>query len=202
MRQKKNMARSLCAALLILSVLLPRGLSHRARAAEGDYSDPWRYALSVEFGSLSFYYDHGVWDVNSMTYVATTADTSAAEGTVPGQPGWYGFDETANRIMVKNESPNQQPVEISLNFRRLTEAEAGGNGAPVVEGVEMSVRDAAASGWTGTAGSYTAVVSHNMEVTALIQLQGEPVVSGGGKYTSDQMLPVGIITLSIKSPRT
>lgn len=201
MHRKNNMIRSLCAVMLVFSMLLPRGLSTPARAVEGDAQDPWRYALSVEFGSLSFYYDHGVWDVNTMTYVASTTDNTAAESTTPGQPGWYGFDDTANKIMILNESPNRTSVDISLTFRSLTAAEAGENATDVVQGVSMTIKDAAGSGWTGAANSYEATAAYSTKVTALIQLHGEPRLSGGGRYTSDQMLPVGMLTLAIHSPR-
>ena len=96
MNNYKRIARSLCAVMLAFATLLPPPAVQADNIPTSD-----RYSLTVEFGSLSFYYDHGVWDPNLMNYVATTTDETAAKGTVNGYPGWYGFDGTANKIKVK-----------------------------------------------------------------------------------------------------
>ena len=58
------------------------------------------YALDIEFGSLSFTYDYGIWDVNDMRYEAVSTSINPAEGTVAGYPGWYGFDGKANKVTI------------------------------------------------------------------------------------------------------
>ena len=90
MRKYNRIARSLCAVMLAVSTLMPPPV---ARAVEPvDVATGKNvYSLTVEFGSLAFYYDHGIWDPNLMNYVASTSDDTAAEGTTQGFPGWYGF---------------------------------------------------------------------------------------------------------------
>ena len=65
----------------------------------------YRYVVNVEFGSMSFYYDWGRWDVDKLAYVSDSTSSSPAATTAAGAPGWYGFDGLSNRI--------------GLNYRRI-----------------------------------------------------------------------------------
>ncbi|MBQ2865766.1 MAG: hypothetical protein IJE90_04530 [Clostridia bacterium] len=186
MGRYNRIARSLCAvifALCFVSVL-------SVVRADNDPPVEDRFSLTVEFGSLAFYYDHGVWDPNLMNYVASSNDTSAAAGTTAGYPGWYGFDGTANAISVQNTSYDEMTINLSLSYSALND----------VTGVNMTVTDG--GGWSGSANNYTASLSQGQEATALIQLSGTPMY-GGKRYISENtMNPIGMIILKIESPLT
>ena len=185
MNRYNRIARSLCAvifALCFVSVL-------SVVRADNDPPEDDKYSLTVEFGSLSFYYDHGVWDPNLMNYVATSNDTSAAAGTTAGYPGWYGFDGTANKIKVTNTSYNDDmTINLSLSYSAL-------NG---VTNVAMKVTEG--GGWSGSENNYTASLSQGQEANALIQLSGTPMYDGKRYISENTMNPIGMIILKIESP--
>lgn len=199
MKRYNRIAKSLCAVILALALLLPMPVS-RADEAISD-----KYSLTVEFGSLAFYYDHGVWDPNLMNYVASSTDPTAAEGTTAGLPGWYGFDGTANKITVTNTSLEPMTVTLSLSFRALTE-EDGIDEDKIVSGVSMSVVNSTDTTpntkewkWSETFGRYETTLGQSDTAVALIHLQGMPTLPGGGRWISEnEMAPIGMLILKIE----
>lgn len=198
MKRYNRIAKSLCAVILALALLLPMPVSR----ADEVVSD--KYSLTVEFGSLSFYYDHGVWDPNLMNYVASSTDPTAAEGTTAGLPGWYGFDGTANKITVTNTSLEPMTVTLSLSFRPLTTGD-GITADKIVSGVSMSVVNPTAADtekWIAVSGSYEVALAQSDTAVALIHLQGMPTLPGGGRWISEnEMAPIGMLILKIKDWR-
>ena len=190
MFKNNRITRTLCAVMLAGAMLFPAGLSHPVSAAQ----DADVYSLDIEFGSLSFYYDYGTWNVNTMRYEADDNSADPANGTTLGFPGWYGFDGTANRIALKNGSVNGEAITVSLSYSNLT-------GANAVSGVSMSVPK-----WTDNGGIYTASVpaplmgsSEESIVEAFIHLSGEPVMNSGA-YESAILQPIGMLVVKIESP--
>lgn len=109
-----RITKSLCAVFLIFGICL-FAYPKTAFAAEistetpqteqnqdPDSKKPYRYLLEIEYGMLSFYYDWGVWDPDTCTYVAGNTSTDPAASTEKNQPGWYGFDGIANKISFLN----------------------------------------------------------------------------------------------------
>ena len=186
MSRYNRIARSLCAvifALCFVSVL-------SVVRANNDPPVNDVYSLTVEFGSLSFYYDHGVWDPNVMNYVASSNDTTAATDTIAGYPGWYGFDGTANKIKVTNTSNEDMTINLSLSYSAL-------NG---VTDVVMKVTEG--GGWSGSENNYTASLSQGQTANALIQLSGTPMYNDKLYISENTMNPIGMIILKIENPLT
>lgn len=202
MLHKNRITRSLCAVMLCAGLLLSGLLSVPAEAAPGDETPPIDvndvYAIDIEFGNLSFYYDYGVWDVNDMRYEASATSTNPASGTVAGYPGWYGFDQISNKISVKNSGVEGKAVTVVLEYRALTAGELTSAGAnAIVSGVSMTVLGAAQpSEWQANA----ATVSAKQTVEGFIHLSGEPTLAGGSVYDSATMQPIGMLILKIESP--
>ena len=136
----KHGAKSLCAvimafALILLSVPVFPVHAENDEAKSGDY----KYAVTIEFGSMTFCYDYGRWDVNEMRYKTDGEIGNPASGTEAGYPGWYGFDGTANRISVKYSNENEtdsstqnRKLAVTLDYRALFATEGR-----VVGGVTM-----------------------------------------------------------------
>ena len=167
------------------------------------------YAIDIEFGNLSFYYDYGVWDVNDMRYEASATSTHPANGTTLGYPGWYGFDDISNKISITNHSESGRSVTVALDYRSLTSTELTAAGAEnVVSGVSMTVSgtpakpDSAVSTvvavWQPADNSAT--VPSDATVVGYIHLSGEPKLPDGSVYDSASMQPIGMLTLTITSP--
>ena len=98
----RTRAISLCAVMTAFALILLSVPAFPVQANGGDpKSDGYKYAVTIEFGSMTFAYDYGKWDVNEMRYIANAASKNPANGTTEGYPGWYGFDGTANRISEK-----------------------------------------------------------------------------------------------------
>ena len=164
------------------------------------------YAMDIEFGSLSFYYDYGNWNVNTMRYEADANSTGPAAGTTSGFPGWYGFDKTSNKIVLTNSSVGDRKITVSLDYRGLTDKEAAAAQAGyAVTGVSMSVTGDA---WTHASGNrYTAVIQatrdaggYPVPVEAYIHLSGEPKLENGSPYESQTLQPIGMLIIKIESP--
>ena len=190
---KKRIISTLCAVIMVF--VWCRGFaSVQVKAADPVDSDV--YALDIEFGSLTFTYDYGVWDVNDMRYEASSTSTNPADGTVAGYPGWYGFDGTANKITVINRSElGDHSISVSLTYREFNDSEVS-SGLEKVTGVEMTLNG---TGWNSVSvNKYSTEIAAGSSATCLVQLSGEPVVSAG-KYFSDFMQPVGMLTLRIDS---
>ena len=183
-------------ALILLSVP-----AFPVQAENGDTkSNEYKYAVTIEFGSMTFAYDYGKWDVNEMRYKANAASKNPANGTEPGYPGWYGFDGTANRISVKysNETGDvstNRNLAVTLSYRALTSAEG-----KAVSGVTMEFySDTALT--TGPLSPnfmvpHTDPEDENAKTVIYASLRGEPTVNGN-KFLSDSFVPVGMLTIRV-----
>lgn len=195
-------AKSLCAvimafALILMSVpILPVHADNKETKSDG-----YKYAVTIEFGSMTFCYDYGKWDVNEMRYKTDDLSRSPANGTETGYPGWYGFDGTANRISVKysNENETDSPTQnrklaVTLNYRALSSAEGR-----VVAGVSMDFYSDAALTVPSSPSfmvPHTSTEDENAKTVLYASLRGEPT-ENGGKYLSDSFVPVGMLTIRV-----
>ena len=219
MSRYNRIARSLCAVMTAACAVIP---AFRVQAEPKIY----KYSLSVEFGSLAFYYDHGIWDPNQMNYVADETSANPAQGTLDDYPGWYGFDGVANKIVVTNdyyeytdsngetkEDPTAYPLDVrlSLSYRQLTSDEIKDTNYEIVNGVGMEVLNGTLEGgedapadWSDAGGYYTTTLSRGQTAVALIQLSGTPTVTVDGKQerydSGNTMDPIGMIELRIINP--
>ena len=75
-----------------------------------------KYAISIEFGALHFYYDWGTWDTQQHEYKSDPSSSGPAVGTTSGKPGWYGFDGQNNLIKISNTSPHDNGVKVTIQF--------------------------------------------------------------------------------------
>ena len=189
---KKRIISTLCAVIMVFAWCVIPSPAHNISAAD----DADVYALDIEFGSLTFTYDYGVWDVNDMRYEAASTSKNPAEGTVAGYPGWYGFDGTSNKIKITNNSTfGDHSITVSLTYREFNDSEVS-SGLSKVTGVQMTLNG---TGWNYvSANNFTTTVEAGHSQECLIQLSGEPAVDTG-KYSSEFMQPVGMLTLRIDS---
>ena len=121
----------------------------------------------------------------------------SANGTVQGDPGWYGFDGIANRIAITNSSDAGNDVTVALDYRSLQYSELEDAGVDaIVSGVSMKVLGPnAASTWQN---DRSATVSANQTVEGFIHLIGQPTLPNGDVYDSATMQPIGMLTLTIE----
>ena len=184
-------------ALILLSVP-----AFPVQAENGDTkSNEYKYAVTIEFGSMTFAYDYGKWDVNEMRYKANAASKNPANGTTEGYPGWYGFDGTANRISVKysNENETDPPeknrnLSVTLDYRVLFSAEGR-----VVNGVAMDFYSDAALTVPFSPSftvPHTDPENENAKTVIYASLRGEPT-ENGNKFLSDSFVPVGMLTIRV-----
>ena len=196
--------KSLCAVIMAAAILFfaAGGASvHAEDITTGAKSSVYKYAVTIEFGSMTFCYDYGTWDVNEMRYKADAANQNPANGTAEGYPGWYGFDGTSNLISVKysNENPNDaatanRNLSVTLAYRALAASEG-----TVVDGVTMEFyTDAALT----IPFSSSFVVPHTTpeddtaKTVIYTSLRGEPR-AGGGQYQSGTFIPIGMLTIRV-----
>lgn len=101
---------------------------------DGQVQAIYQYVVTIEFGSFSFYYDWGQWNVDKIAYEANSTDPAA--DTELNAPGWYGFDGTANRIGVSYVSRAQNPPEldVTLNFAPYIEQDTQDNEISRIDG--------------------------------------------------------------------
>ena len=198
----KSGAKSLCAVIMAVALILLSAPMFPAYAENDETkSDGYKYAVTIEFGSMTFFYDYGKWDVNEMRYKTDDASQNPANGTESGYPGWYGFDGTANRISVKysNENETDTPTQnrklaVTLDYRKLSSAEGR-----VVDGVAMDFYSDAA---LTVPFSPSLTVPHtdpedeNAKTVIYTSLRGEPT-ENGGKYLSDSFVPVGLLSIRV-----
>lgn len=198
----RTRAISLFAVMTAFALILLSVPAFPARVnADETKSDGYKYAVTIEFGSMTFAYDYGKWDVNEMRYKAGTASVNPANGTEPGYPGWYGFDGTANRISVKysNENGADSPTQnrnlsVTLSYRALTSAEE-----KKVSGVTMefysdvTLENSFPSEFTVP---HTDPENENVKTVIYASLSGEPT-ENGGKFLSDSFVPVGMLTIRV-----
>lgn len=198
----KSGAKSLCAVIMAVALILLSVPVFPVHAENDETkSDGYKYAVTIEFGSMTFYYDYGKWDVNEMRYKTDDASQNPANGTESGYPGWYGFDGTANRISVKysNENETDTPTQnrklaVTLDYRTLSSAEGR-----VVDGVAMDFYSDAALTVPFSprfAVPHTDPEDENAKTVIYTSLRGEPT-ENGGKYLSDSFVPVGMLTIRV-----
>lgn len=198
----KSGAKSLCAVIMAVALILLSAPMFPAYAENDETkSDGYKYAVTIEFGSMTFFYDYGKWDVNEMRYKTDDASQNPANGTESGYPGWYGFDGTANRISVKysNENETDTPTQnrklaVTLDYRKLSSAEGR-----VVDGVAMDFYSDAALTVPFSPSftvPHTDPEDENAKTVIYTSLRGEPT-ENGGKYLSDSFVPVGMLTIRV-----
>ena len=198
----KSGAKSLCAVIMAVAlILLSAPMSPAYAENDETKSDGYKYAVTIEFGSMTFFYDYGKWDVNEMRYKTDDASKNPANGTESGYPGWYGFDGTANRISVKysNENETDAPTQnrklaVTLDYRKLSSAEGR-----VVDGVAMDFYSDAALTvpfLPSFTVPHTDPEDENVKTVIYTSLRGEPT-ENGGKYLSDSFVPVGMLTIRV-----
>lgn len=195
---------SLCAVILIIAMIIisvPVAFPVYAEDEPSDEVGKYKYAVTIEFGSMTFCYDYGIWDANEMRYRSDPANQAPANGTKQGYPGWYGFDGTANRISVKysnvneSDSPSQnRKLSVMLDYRGLYVTEGR-----VIENVAMDFySDPAltipfAQNFTVP---HTSPEDENAKTVLYASLRGTPT-ENGGKYLSESFAPVGILTVRV-----
>lgn len=195
-------AKSLCAVIMAIALLLLCVPAFPAYAEnEETGAGVYKYVVTIEFGSMTFCYDWGKWDVNEMRYKTDDASKNPANGTESGYPGWYGFDGTANRISVKysNENETDTPTQnrklaVTLDYRTLSSAEGR-----VVDGVAMDFYSDAALTvpfLPSFTVPHTDPEDENDKTVIYTSLRGEPT-ENGGKYLSDSFVPVGMLTIRV-----
>ena len=198
----KSGAKSLCAVIMAVAlILLSAPMSPAYAENDETKSDGYKYAVTIEFGSMTFFYDYGKWDVNEMRYKTDDASKNPANGTESGYPGWYGFDGTANRISVKysNENETDTPAQnrklaVTLDYRMLSSAEGR-----VVDGVAMEFYSDTALTVPFSPSftvPHTDPEDENAKTVIYTSLHGEPT-ENGGKYLSDSFVPVGMLTIRV-----
>lgn len=204
----KTGAKSLCAAIMAVAMIILSVPALPVSAENGDTikDDGYRYAVTIEFGSMAFCYDYGKWDVNELRYKANASSVNPAHDTTAGFPGWYGFDGTANRISVKysNENENDGPMQnrklsVTLEYRN-NQTNDGGN---IITGIEMNFySDAALTVPFGR----TFIVPHTSpedlgaKTVIYASLKGAPqehTSDGLKKYISDTFAPIGMLTIRV-----
>ena len=200
----RTRAISLCAVMTALALILLSVPAFPVQAENGDTkSNEYKYAVTIEFGSMSFSYDYGKWDVTEMRYKANAASKNPANGTESGYPGWYGFDGTANRISVKYSNENgdvstNRNLAVTLSYRALTPVEASTEGIEV-GGVEMKFYSDAALTVPFSPSftvPYTDPENENVKTVIYASLRGEPT-ENGDKFLSDSFVPVGMLTIRV-----
>ena len=191
---------SLCAVMTAFVLILLSVPAFPVQAENGDTkSNEYKYAVTIEFGSMTFAYDYGKWDVNEMRYKANAASKNPANGTTEGYPGWYGFDGTANRISVKysNETGDvstNRNLAVTLSYRALTSGEGR-----VVDGVTMefysdvTLKNSFQSEFTVP---HTDPEDKDAKTVIYASLRGAPT-ENGGKFLSDSFVPVGMLTIRV-----
>ena len=199
-KPNKAGAKALCAVIMALAmtVLSVPASPVRAETPEERGGDDYKYAVTIEFGSMTFCYDYGSWNVNEMRYCASAGSKDPANGTFDGYPGWYGFDGMANRISVKysNRENTQNRLSVELSYRALS-----ANEGKVVDNVSMEFykdRELTDLVETGSALSIPHTPPENVDekTTIYASLRGEPQ-EGGNKYFSDSFVPIGMLTIRV-----
>lgn len=166
--------------------------------AETYADEVYVYAIVIEFGSFSFYYDYGVWDPATLTYKADPASSDPSHSTVEGSPGWYGFDGISNKITVKNISPSEyegqklSDLKITISYSQAEFSQTVG------ESVSMTFfSDEALSDEPEGIGSYSFTIPSGTENDVFVSLSGTPSDSQGNDIFSDVAIPIGYITLQV-----
>ena len=197
-------------AMIILSVPALPVSSENGDATKND--DGYRYAVTIEFGSMAFCYDYGKWDVNELRYKANASSVNPAHDTTAGFPGWYGFDGTANRISVKYSNQNEKDgptqknrkLAVTLEYRSNHTSDFKEGETPIyITGVEMDFySDAALTVPFAREFSVLHTPPEDLSAKTVIyaSLKGAPqehTSDGLKKYISDTFAPIGMLTIRV-----
>lgn len=206
-KQMKRFPLHLIGTLILSLTVVFSALFHAvpgyAASAEEEQteSNSYQYAITIEFGPMTLYYDYGSWNADEMRYVSDAASAHPSADTVEGYPGWYGFDGTANKISVKytNENPDdqqkqlRQSLPVTIDYRPLTATEG-----TVVDGVSMKLY-----GESGlqTEVSKTFRVPHTPldteeKTSVYVSLGGMPTIDGE-RFSTGTFAPIGMLTIRI-----
>ncbi len=211
-KMNKTGAKSLCAAIMAVAMIILSVPALPVSAENGDATkndDGYRYAVTIEFGSMAFCYDYGKWDVNELRYKANASSVNPAHDTTAGFPGWYGFDGTANRISVKYSNQNEKDGPTQKNRKLAVTLEYRNNqtddGGKHITGVEMKFySDAALTVPFDREFSvlHTPPEDLNAKTVIYTSLKGipleyNPTIYGWEKYKSDTFAPIGMLTIRV-----
>ncbi|MBO5898110.1 MAG: hypothetical protein J6R04_03770 [Clostridia bacterium] len=178
----------------------------------------YRYVVNVEFGSMSFYYDWGRWNVDELAYVSDSTSSAPAATTVGNAPGWYGFDGLSNRIglnyrRVGNEAGTEY-LKVSMVFEHATNAD----GTPTFARDHMSLSLYDTSDFGGFVADMNAqnafattlliapavddVATPTVDEAELMQdyylsLNGAPYLADGTPYKNGTPTSLGLLTIRI-----
>ena len=208
----KTGAKSLCAAIMAVAMIILSVPALPVSAENGDTNkdDGYRYAVTIEFGSMAFCYDYGKWDVNELRYKANASSVNPAHDTTAGFPGWYGFDGTANRISVKysnqNEDDGPTKLAVTLEYRSNHTSDFKEGETPIyITGVEMEFYSDAALTVPFNRNFFVPHTSpENLSAKTVIYgslkgvpLEYDPTTDSWEKYKSDTFAPIGMLTIRV-----
>ena len=211
-KMNKTGAKSLCAAIMAVAMIILSVPALPVSAENGDATkndDGYRYAVTIEFGSMAFCYDYGKWDVNELRYKANASSVNPAHDTTAGFPGWYGFDGTANRISVKYSNQNEKDGPTQKNRKLAVTLEYRNNqtddGGKHIDGVTMDFySDAALTVPFARDFSVPHTSPEDLSVKTVIYaslkgvpLEYNPTTYGWEKYKSDTFAPIGMLTIRV-----
>ena len=128
MRKIHKISAILLTGAAALTVVFPGGSASvsAARDSGGHVGENDKYIIFMEWGEMNFTYDYGRWNPNTFAYEADDASICPASGTVQGQPGWYGFDGSANRLFIRDSSLTEEgegtvfTVETEMDIQGVT----------------------------------------------------------------------------------
>ena len=185
-----------------------------ARAEEtGETTDEksYQYSVTIEFGAMAFCYDYGTWNSANLRYEVAEGErvNGPAAGTSDGFPGWYGFDGAANRISIKYTNTSlasdslHDYLRVSLSYRALTESDGISRNATEsiktgLQGVTAEFyRNAALSDLIGNGNGTSLSIAKNNTEELWLSLRGEPRDANGAPFRSENLIPIGMLTISL-----
>ena len=170
--------------------------------ASADAEEEYVYAIVIEFGSFSFYYDYGVWDPATLTYKADPASRDPSHSTVEGSPGWYGFDGISNKITVENlseyEGQKLSDVRVTVFYSAAEFSQTVRDSVKMTLFTDKTFTKKYEE--TDSDGKYSFTVASGSKNEFFISLSGRPTDSTGNDLFSDVALPIGYITLQVSIP--
>ena len=170
--------------------------------AETYADEVYVYAIVIEFGSFSFYYDYGTWDPATLTYKADPASSDPSHSTVEGSPGWYGFDGISNKITVENlseyEGQKLSDVRVTVFYSAAEFSQTVRDSVKMTLFTDKTFTKKYEE--TDSDGKYSFTVASGNKNEFFISLSGRPTDSTGNDLFSDVALPIGYITLQVSIP--